>query len=331
LNKASTRSRVELGLEYAPEKVEHPWETIVQEVGKADRAVQPGQRTIDVFDSLGGELLILGAPGSGKTTLLLELARDLIERARQDEQYPIPIVFNLSTWSVKRMRLSGELWEWFLKWLIEELNQRYDVPKKVSKEWIDSGAILLLLDGLDEVSKEHRLNCVEAINNYRKEKSFGPLAVCSRVTDYELLSTQLRLMGAVTIQPLAQEQVEVYLAKAGPQLEDVWVTMQVFSAVVQLVAVGERVALPTSRQRPSKTQDTVSAARGPPTTPVAVGWRRNGWGGCCAFLAFHALGARLVGVAKAVGLFLHTGCRIGECPAAALARVVQGVVDEGCS
>jgi adenylate kinase family enzyme len=39
---------------------------------------------------MGGTLLILGAPGAGKTTLLLELARDLIAHAEQDEVYPVP-------------------------------------------------------------------------------------------------------------------------------------------------------------------------------------------------------------------------------------------------
>ena len=44
---------------------------------------------------LGRSLLILGAPGSGKTTMLLELTRQLLERARKNDDQPIPIVFNL--------------------------------------------------------------------------------------------------------------------------------------------------------------------------------------------------------------------------------------------
>lgn len=69
-----------------------------------------------VYDDADGELLILGAPGSGKTTLLLELARDLLFRAEQDEDHPIPVVFNLSSWAMKRQTLSD--------WLVEELKWR---------------------------------------------------------------------------------------------------------------------------------------------------------------------------------------------------------------
>ena len=52
-----------------------------------------------IFDQFDQTLLLLGAPGSGKTTLLLELARDLIERAENDSDHPMPVVFNLSSWA----------------------------------------------------------------------------------------------------------------------------------------------------------------------------------------------------------------------------------------
>ena len=72
---------------------------------------------IQAYDEANGELLILGAPGAGKTTLLLELTRDLLERARLDEFHPIPVIFNLSSWAIKRLSIAD--------WLIEELNTKF--------------------------------------------------------------------------------------------------------------------------------------------------------------------------------------------------------------
>src|SRR5258708_27922951 len=46
--------------------------------------------------------LILGEPGSGKTTLLLQLARELLDRAEQDETHRMPVVFNLSSWADRK-------------------------------------------------------------------------------------------------------------------------------------------------------------------------------------------------------------------------------------
>ena len=76
-----------------------------------------------VFDELGSQLLILGDPGTGKTTLLLDLARDLLERADKDEFYPVPAVFNLSSWAKERPPL--------VEWLADDLNRHIpDIPEK---------------------------------------------------------------------------------------------------------------------------------------------------------------------------------------------------------
>lgn len=132
-------ARVELGLADKSELVEQPLNAVVQVPDRAPRAVQPGIPISKVFDEQAGALLILGAPGTGKTTLLLELARDLLGRAASDETYPIPVVFNLSSWAVRRERLSD--------WLVYELNQRSDVPRKLAKRRLESEQVLPLLDG----------------------------------------------------------------------------------------------------------------------------------------------------------------------------------------
>jgi hypothetical protein len=203
-------ARLELGFEHAPAQVSHPWETVLQQANQPNQTIPAGKPVIAVFDNLLGEMLILGAPGAGKTTTLLELTRDLITRARSNEQYPIPVVFNLSTWATKRQPLK--------EWLAEELNQRYDVPKKLAQEWVAANTLLPLLDGLDEVAAEYRDACAEAINEYRKAAGFVPLAVCSRITDYEVLITKLRLQGAIVIQPLTKPQVDNYLKQIGRPL-----------------------------------------------------------------------------------------------------------------
>jgi DNA polymerase III delta prime subunit len=154
---------------------------------------------------LRGELLILGSPGSGKTTMLLELARTLIERAQQEETHPIPVVFNLSSWAEKQPPLAD--------WLVEELNARYDVPRKVGQAWIDHDQVLPLLDGLDEVRQDARDACVAAINAYRKEHDMVGMVVCSRVADYAALTAKLKLRGAIMVQPLTPEQVATYFAR----------------------------------------------------------------------------------------------------------------------
>ena len=201
---------IELGLAHQPDAVERPWELVVQQPDQPPQAIPPATPIVEVYDDLGGELLILGAPGSGKTTTLLQLARDLIARAEQNPALPMPVVFNLSSWAAQRRPLA--------EWLVEELSARYQVPRRISQAWVEAEQVLPLLDGLDEVAQEHRTACVEAINRFREEHWLLDIVVCSRSTDYAMLTTKLRLRGAVVVQPLTEAQVNAYLAQGDDKL-----------------------------------------------------------------------------------------------------------------
>jgi len=201
---------IELGMEERADAVERPWDMVLQRPDQPNRSLPRGTKMVDVFDEMNRALLILGEPGSGKTTMLLELARQTIAHAEGDPAQPIPVVFNLSSWVEKRQSISD--------WLVDELNAKYNIPKRVARPWIENDDLLVLLDGLDEVRLEHRNACVKAINGFRREHGLAPIAVCSRVADYEVLTTRLNLQGAILLQPLTPQQIDDYLAAAGAKL-----------------------------------------------------------------------------------------------------------------
>ena len=203
---------IELGLEERKNAVTRPWGLVWQNLENPQQELPPGTRIIDKFDELGlgRTLLILGEPGSGKTTTLLELARDLINRIQADLSQPIPVVFNLSSWEGKKQAIAD--------WLVIELNTKYQVSPKIGKAWIQAQKLLLLLDGLDEVSRERREDCVDALNEFCQEYGQTEVVVCSRIRDYEALSSNLIFQGAVYLQPLSLEQIQEYLKNAGSEL-----------------------------------------------------------------------------------------------------------------
>src|SRR6266496_5013593 len=206
-----------LGLEEKVDVLDSPWRLLIQEVDRPTQPLPEGTRITQVYDATEGGLLILGEPGAGKTTLLLELARDLLDRAEEDEIHPIPLVFNLSSWAVKRQSLDD--------WMIEEINTKYQVPRLLAQEWMDSEQVLPLLDGLDEVARDARDGCVQAINAYRLKHGSVPLVVCSRSTEYMALSSYVRLHTAVTVLPLTLTQINTYLSQAGEKLAAVDVAL----------------------------------------------------------------------------------------------------------
>jgi DNA polymerase III delta prime subunit len=212
-------ARMELRLEARPAAVARPWDVVIQKSGRPPYSLPSGRPISQEFDEMNQAVLILGDPGSGKTTLLLELAKELLERADEDQNHPLPVMFNLSSWAITRDPL--------VDWMVEELRERYYVPPAIGRTWINSQQILPLLDGLDEVVQEHRMKCVEAINGFRNEYGLLPIAVCSRIEDYEALrraggvSAELRLEEAIFIEPLTRSQVNQYLKDAGGPLTGV--------------------------------------------------------------------------------------------------------------
>lgn len=201
---------IELGMHQKSGTVENPWDTMLRTTDGQEERLPDDIRILDIFERMNGKLLILGDPGGGKTTTLLALARDLLQRADIDEHHPLPVVFNLSSWGESRKPLE--------QWLVDELSSKYQVPRKVAEEWVANDALLLLLDGLDEVVNEQRNACVQAINMYRSEHGFVDVVVCSRIRDYEALSQQLRLNGAIVIQPLDPSQIDAYLNRMGAEM-----------------------------------------------------------------------------------------------------------------
>ena len=200
---------LDLGIKQDPEAVtKYPW-AIKKE--STDETLPAGTSMLEIFDSIGmgRSLLILGAPGSGKTTMLLELARQLIARAREDVTQPIPMVFNLASWTEK-LTLAD--------WLAQELNNLYSIPRKTAPDWVKGDKLFLLLDGLDEVRQDSRAKCVGAINAFRKEHGLTSLAVCSRSQDYTDLNTKLSFEGAIDIQPLTQEQIAEFFNRFGKEM-----------------------------------------------------------------------------------------------------------------
>jgi len=148
------------------------------------RAIPKEKPIIELFDDSAGELVIVGVPGSGKTIALLDLCRSLLDRATSIDNYPIPIVLNLSSWSQNKGKLTN--------WIIRELDIRYDIPVKLGKEWIEKNTIIPLLDGLDEVPTEHREDCVAEINRFRREVAPEGIVVCSRDLEYKELKNRVR-------------------------------------------------------------------------------------------------------------------------------------------
>ena len=194
---------VGIGLNMQPEAVVRDSSRNVGDIPLANDSRHVRQ----VYDALKS-FLILGDRGAGKTIMLLQLAESLILSPPPTHKDAIPLVLNLSSWSLNPKPLH--------EWLEDETWRTYRVRGSRARDWLRNNQLILLLDGLDEVKEEQRAACVQAINTFRQERAHVPLVVCSRIEDYERLGeTRLALPGAILLEALSTKQVEYYLSDPG--------------------------------------------------------------------------------------------------------------------
>jgi len=180
-----------LELREAPDLVDPPWRGITS----TRRAGVPRHATDHLRADLArahGALLLVGDPGAGKTTALLGLARALLERARRDPAEPAPVVLNLASLSHHR----GSL----MSWLVDELVVKYGLSRRRARAWLEEDALVLLLDGLDEVASERRRAVTEAIDAFRTEHPVSTVVAC-REDNYRALGVRLRFGLALRLEP----------------------------------------------------------------------------------------------------------------------------------
>jgi NACHT domain len=203
--------QLELGLASRPSAVQNAASLALRLPDQPEQPLPPHTTIVKVYELAQQELLILGAPGAGKSMLLLELAHSLVEQAEQDASHLLPVLVPLSSWATKREPLQD--------WLAEQVALLYDIPRSLSRQWIQAQQLLPLLDGLDEMDVSARAACITAINTYHREY-LGPLVVCSRTDEYEGAAARerLRVHTAVIVQPLSPAQVETHLADLGKPL-----------------------------------------------------------------------------------------------------------------
>lgn len=217
---------INLGKEAQPEQVKCLWSSDIKIGDKKREAIPDETSILEVFDreEIAGKLLILGSPGAGKTTTMLNLAKALVVRSQEDCDYPIPVLFNLSTWKDNEQSIRD--------WLVAKLNSKYGVRKDIGANWADDAKLLPMLDGLDELESVHQEPCVRKINEFLQSDSRSRyMVICSRREEYEKVvrgqweqekekqiekissryNTRLYLNGAICLQALNPKQIQNYL------------------------------------------------------------------------------------------------------------------------
>ena len=122
-------------------------------------------------------LVILGAPGSGKTTLAVQLLLRLLEVRTAVE--PVPVLLTANGWdTTAHPRLRD--------WLAFRLGKDYPALRAIDEtmpgELVDSGMVLPVIDGLDELDPAYRPALLSTLND--SLAGTDPLVLTCRTGEY---------------------------------------------------------------------------------------------------------------------------------------------------
>ena len=162
-------------------------------------------------------MVVLADPGMGKSTLLKQEVLTVITRAEEQlesnektEKIVIPLLFRLSKLAESKKtsleRIFELLREEYGEWW-QECDRRVSF-ESLLREKLKAGTCLLLLDALDEVPKEQRLDLKERLNRFAKQYPCA-IVLTSRIVGYD--GSFVNGGKDVEIVPFGREETRKYI------------------------------------------------------------------------------------------------------------------------
>ena len=176
------------------------------------------------------QLLLLGESGSGKTVTLLQLAQRFLRDTHIDQNNGIPVYLHLSSWNSVFPSLK--------EWVLNELHNSYfSLPLDKAESWIESEKIILLLDGLDELSEIGQIQCLRAIEVYQIAHAQVPLIISHSTLNTVLLEANT-FDQIVILESLSLEQIALTLTSAhSTEYVGLWETIKANEAIAHLAQI----------------------------------------------------------------------------------------------
>ncbi|RZQ62393.1 helix-turn-helix domain-containing protein [Amycolatopsis suaedae] len=197
----------------APEHLADHWDNICRvPAGVAATPLDLAGEVGDVADAYrrvpSRRLVVLGRAGSGKTVLTLRFVLDMLAaRAPGD---PVPVIFNIGSWDPTATPLRT--------WLADMLQR--DQPglaaaapggATLAAVLVDTGRVLPVLDGFDEIAEGLHRPALETLNSLSL-----PLLLTSRFAEYERAVTAVDVLtsaAVVELTDLTPDDLAAYLPR----------------------------------------------------------------------------------------------------------------------
>lgn len=154
---------------------------------------------LEVWKRSGHGMMLTGTAGAGKSVQLLLLAERLLNQANRDPAAGVPVVLSLAAWrsAGRQGKQSDADGRPFEDWLISEIHARYRIPLQSARTWLVQGALIPILDGLDETDPGSRSHLFGQLAKWVNDETAPPAAwaVGCRQQEYAELDPDQDLVG----------------------------------------------------------------------------------------------------------------------------------------
>jgi hypothetical protein len=156
------------------------------------------------LNSLPHCTIVTGTGGSGKSALLAEIALHMIDARTSGVSPYTPIVLEGKAWN--------EQASWST-WVINQTKYHYGIEGNITHRWLNQGSVILIIDGLDEISDAGRQSFVPQLNNWLRSAVGGRAVVASRIDSYRQHFKDIIHDQVANLEPLPYAEIESYLRR----------------------------------------------------------------------------------------------------------------------
>ncbi|WP_256986748.1 NACHT domain-containing protein [Streptomyces sp. SS07] len=156
-------------------------------------------------------LVITGEPGAGKSVLARAFVAEF--NRRRTEAEPVPVLLPLGDWGRQEL---------FRDWVVRHLVRDYGITSAHAAQLMDSGLVLPVLDGLDELDEpgvplpdSRAQQVLDALTGYQSGLEPAPVVLTCRTDLYDVLEASGRPMldaARVEIDPVEAQEAVRFLA-----------------------------------------------------------------------------------------------------------------------
>ncbi len=148
--------------------------------------------------------VVTGMAGSGKSALLAHIALQMIDARTAGTSRFTPLLLEGRGWSYE------DNWS---TWVTNQTKYYYGIESHVTHRWLNQGSIVLIIDGLDEISDRERQSFVPQLNGWLKSAVGGRVIVACRTDSYRQNFKDIIHDQVANLEPLPYREIEGYLRR----------------------------------------------------------------------------------------------------------------------